>query len=163
MPRCRNFFATAHAKGEQDSAGGLVKSACRKACFDPKNSKFYSKILDVVCMFNFCVNHLGELASSGSKSHDSRKTLNKMWFSLVSEEANSRNRPEMKTIKANRKSTQSNAAAMAPSLNIENRMRGCYCERCYPSNERPAVRCTNARFVDSWKPRTMVHGQDRGD
>ena len=99
VPCCRNFFATAHAKGEQDSAGGLVKTACRRACFN-KQSPWYNRIVDVDSMYEFCNAELTGPPSTRSGSRDARKTLNRMFFHLVKAgDVKREGRPQVKTLK----------------------------------------------------------------
>ena len=83
MPCIRNFFGTAHAKGEQDSAGGLVKAAVRRACFNESNKKYFNQLVDVEAVYDFCIAELTGPPSSRAASHDARKTLNRMFFHLV--------------------------------------------------------------------------------
>jgi hypothetical protein len=99
VPCCRNFFATAHAKGEQDSAGGIVKTACRRACFN-KQSPWYNIIIDIESMYEFCNAELTGPPSTRSGSRDARKTLNRMFFHLVrAGDVKREGRPQVKTLK----------------------------------------------------------------
>lgn len=147
---CRNFFGTAHAKGEQDSAGGVVKAAVRRACFNKANQKYYNKLTDLEAVYEFCETELTGPPSTRSAARDSRKTLNRMFFHLVREEDVSRKgRPQVKTLKGSQR-LHAVRNRGTDVCDIEVKERGCYCLRCFPGNEDPNAVCANKGFADPW-------------
>ena len=51
----RNFFATSHAKGPQDAAGGRVKTRAREACLvDSPGNKWFNEISNARKLFEYC-------------------------------------------------------------------------------------------------------------
>ena len=156
MPCIRNFFGTAHAKGEQDSAGGLVKAAVRRACFNESNKKYFNQLVDVEAVYDFCIAELTGPPSSRAASHDARKTLNRMFFHLVeAKDVNRTDREKVKTLKGSQKLHAVRNCGSVPNK-IEVRERSCYGPCCFPGNEVANAECSNKGFVDSWVEKELT-------
>ena len=84
VPCQRNFFETAHAKGEQDGAGAHVKHAAAAAVIS-EGDKWYAKILCAADLYAFCCERLSRRADTSYAK--ARASFNQRFFYLVPEDA----------------------------------------------------------------------------
>ncbi|KAK3273400.1 hypothetical protein CYMTET_18364 [Cymbomonas tetramitiformis] len=84
VPCQRNFFETAHAKGEQDGAGAHVKHAAAVAVIS-EGDKWYARINCAADLHAFCCERLSRRADSSYAK--ARASFNQRFFYLVPEDA----------------------------------------------------------------------------
>ncbi|XP_068689864.1 uncharacterized protein [Montipora foliosa] len=142
----RNFFATSHAKGEQDAAGSHVK---QKA-----TSEVLRRNATISNAEDLCTFLRANFSEPSSSSFSSRKNAvdlkRKVFFYIPASGTQSipRNRPDgnFRTIKGIRQ--LHSVRACSEQLKIYVRERACYCFSCL---EEQYDECENQQWVEPWR------------
>lgn len=142
----RNFFATSHAKGEQDAAGSHVK---QKATSEVLRRNATIKNAEDLCAF-LKANFSEPSSSSFSSPKNSVDLKRRVFFYIPASGPQSvpRNRPDgnFKTLKGIRQ--LHSMRACSEQLKIYTRERACYCFSCL---EEEYNDCENQQWVKQWK------------
>jgi len=160
VPCQRNFFETAHAKGEQDGAGAHVKHAAAVAVIS-EGDKWYAKILCAADLYAFCCERLSRRADTSYAK--ARASFNQRFFYLVPEDA-------LHEEPGGRQAVDHTVSAAYQSVDGTQRLhsvrggsaegtlmvreRTCYCVHCYAECVRPdpgSDGCLERSHVDAWR------------
>ena len=141
----RNFFATSHAKGEQDAAGSHVKQKATSEVLRRNTTITNAEDLCSYLKANF-----SEPAASFLSRKNSIDLKRRIFFHIPASgtECIPRNRPEgsFKTLKGIRQ--LHSVKACSEQLKIFVRERACYCFSCL---EEKYDDCENQQWVDQWR------------
>ncbi|KAK3283296.1 hypothetical protein CYMTET_8999 [Cymbomonas tetramitiformis] len=159
VPCQRNFFETAHAKGEQDAAGAHVKHAAATAVIS-EGDEFYANINCAPDLHRFCVARLSRPAPTTYMK--SKVTFNARHFYLVPESPLHEEPGGMRAVDRTGEAYQSvdgtlrmhSVRAGVGEGRLLFRDRSCYCAHCYAQCTHPvpdSSRCLEKSHVDSWR------------
>ena len=160
IPCQRNFFETAHAKGEQDGAGAHVKHAAAVAVIS-EGDKWYAKILCAADLYAFCCERLSHRADTTRLTQ--RSSFNKRFFYLVPEDAlhevegglravDHTNGAAYQSVDGTQRMHSVRAGSVEGSLMV--RDRSCYCAHCYDQCVQAvpdSAGCLERSHVDAWR------------
>jgi hypothetical protein len=153
----RNYFATAHARGIQDAAGGDLKYQGRVyVLWEHDSNRWFNKLLEPFTFFQFCDAELRlprTLALTGVRSSKVQLNLRVFyWTPLIGEGAVNRpkNEPRYKTVRCTRKLHSVRAGPSPNSLYVRDVT--CYCKGCYLG----VGSCENSTHVDNWRVEYLV-------
>ena len=142
----RNFFATSHAKGEQDAAGSHVK---QKATSEVLRRNATISNAEDLCTF-LTANFSEPSSSSFSSRKNAVDLKHRIFFYIPASGAQSiqRNRPDgnFRTLKGIRQ--LHSVRACSEQLKFFVRERACYCFSCL---EEDYSECENQQWVEQWR------------
>lgn len=146
FPITRNYYETSHAKGEQDAAGGHVKSKVTQAVL-----KRTARISNAKEMTDFLTEHFSIPARTSFASRSSSVSLNRRLFYCIPESGKGsveRNRPgrRFKEVKGIRKLHSVKSTTRQKSVMV--RQRSCYCHECLHET---SEQCQNQSMVSEWQ------------
>ncbi|KAK3242956.1 hypothetical protein CYMTET_47384 [Cymbomonas tetramitiformis] len=159
IPCQRNFFETAHAKGEQDGAGAHVKHAAAVAVIS-EGDKWYGKILCAADLYAFCVERLRTRADTSYTK--SRAAFNQRFLYLVPEDATKEVAGGLSAVdhtariayKSLERTLQLHSVRSGVEGKLLVRDRTCYCVSCYAecvSSMPTSENCLESSHVDLWR------------
>lgn len=173
VPCQRNFFETAHAKGEQDAAGAHVKHAAATAVISEAD-KWYAKILDAKDLYNFCLDRLTRRADCSFAK--ARASFNARFFYFVPEDplheeegglraVDRSATPSFRSVDGTQRMHSVRAGVGEGQLLFRDRT--CYCTHCYAQCALPipsSEGCLESLRVDAWRDVVLrLEGGEQGN
>ena len=153
IPCQRNLFETAHARGEQDAMGVIVKHEASLAVMSTPD-KWYGGITCARHLWQFCVERLQH---SKDTAWNRGSQFSKRFFFLVEKGDVDESGPVFDTVDRTLR-LHSVRAGVGLLVGLK-RDRQCYCEYCYAQCERAHPDSTGCHYkshVDEWVPFTLT-------